>query len=57
MFTETVHITVSLKNGKAVRKTFQVKSDGCWHSVQSECAKIVDREIGEKNVEKFWWSY
>ena len=57
MFVETVHITVSLKNGKAARKTFQVKSDGCWHSVQAECAKIVDREIGEKNVEKFWWSY
>lgn len=57
MFTETVHITASLKNGKSVRKTFQVKSDGSTDTVKAECAKIIDREIGLKNVEKFWWSY
>lgn len=57
MFIETVHITASLKNGKAVRKTFQVKSDGSTDAVKAECAKIIDREIGLKNVEKFWWSY
>lgn len=57
MFTETVHVTASLKNGRRVRKTFQVTTDGCWHSVQAECEKIVNREIGQENVEKMWWSY
>lgn len=57
MFTETVHISVLTKSGKRYRKTVQVKSDGCWHSVQAECEKIVERELPGIPIEKFWWSY